>query len=74
MIRIGIDLGGTNIVVGTVSEDGSEILGQESRPTPVEKGPEGVVQEIATMVRASMEAANTPLLILLRSMPAFSSR
>ena len=30
---VGIDLGGTNIVAGTVAEDGSEMLGLVSEPT-----------------------------------------
>jgi glucokinase len=54
---VGVDLGGTNIVVGTLSEDGETILGQESRPTPVAEGAEAVIGLISKMVRGSIEAA-----------------
>jgi len=36
---VGIDLGGTNIVVGTVAEDGSELHGLVSEPTLLSRGP-----------------------------------
>src|SRR5581483_7695446 len=39
---VGIDIGGTNIVAGTVAEDGSELLGLVSEPTFPEQG-RGVV-------------------------------
>ncbi len=54
---IGVDLGGTNIVVGTLSEDGETIYGQESRPTPVSEGSETVIELISKMAKGSAEAA-----------------
>ncbi len=51
---VGIDLGGTNIVAGTVAEDGSEILGVVSEPTRVEGGPDAVVDRIVRLAKASM--------------------
>ena len=51
---VGIDLGGTNIVAGTVSEDGSEIHGVVSEPTRVEGGPDAVVDRIVRLAKASM--------------------
>jgi len=54
---VGVDLGGTNIVVGTVAEDGSGILGLLSEPTPVEAGPDGVVDHIGRLIKASMAQA-----------------
>jgi glucokinase len=51
---IGIDVGGTNIVAGTVAEDGSEILGVLSEPTKAEEGPDAVVGRIVELARASM--------------------
>jgi glucokinase len=54
---VGIDLGGTNIVAGTVSEDGSEIHGVLSEPTGAEGGPDAVVDRIIRLARASMAAA-----------------
>ena len=40
---VGIDIGGTNIVAGTVAEDGSELLGLVSQPTFPEQGAEAVL-------------------------------
>ena len=54
---VGIDVGGTNIVVGTVAQDGSEILGVESASTGAEKGPDAVVERIVELARRSMAQA-----------------
>lgn len=54
---VGVDLGGTNIVVGTLSEDGETMLGQETRPTPVAEGFETVTALISKMVKGSVAAA-----------------
>jgi glucokinase len=54
---VGIDVGGTNIVAGTVAQDGSEILGVLSEPTKSEEGPDAVVARIADLARASMAEA-----------------
>jgi glucokinase len=54
---VGIDVGGTNIVVGTVAEDGSEILGVVSEPTVSEQGPDAVVERIVGLARSSMALA-----------------
>jgi len=54
---VGIDVGGTNIVVGTVAEDGSELLGLVSEPTLAERGADAVVARIAKLARASMAQA-----------------
>ncbi|PYO99375.1 MAG: transcriptional regulator [Gemmatimonadetes bacterium] len=54
---VGIDIGGTNIVVGTVAEDGSEMLGLVSEPTISEQGANAVVGRITKLARASMAAA-----------------
>jgi glucokinase len=56
-VIVGVDLGGTNIVVGTVAEDGSRITGLEVRRTPATEGPETVVQRIGEMVDASLAKA-----------------
>jgi glucokinase len=58
---VGIDVGGTNIVVGTVAEDGSEVLGLVSEPTISEQGPDAVVDRIVRLARASMAAAGRPV-------------
>jgi glucokinase len=54
---VGIDIGGTNIVAGTVAEDGSELLGLVSEPTLAEQGAEGVIGRLVKLARASMAAA-----------------
>jgi glucokinase len=54
---VGIDVGGTNIVAGTVAQDGSEILGVLSEPTYSEEGPDAVVKRIVDLARASMAQA-----------------
>ncbi len=54
---VGIDVGGTNIVVGTVAQDGSEIVGVESTATLAEQGPDAVVDRIVAVTRRSMARA-----------------
>jgi len=54
---VGIDLGGTNIVVGTVAEDGSELVGLVSEPTLPDQGGDAVIARIVKLARASMAAA-----------------
>jgi glucokinase len=54
---VGIDLGGTNIVVGTVAEDGSELHGLVSEPTMPEQGSDAVVARIVKLARASLAEA-----------------
>ena len=54
---VGIDIGGTNLVVGTVAEDGSELLGLVSEPTLPEQGPDAVLERIIKLARHSMAEA-----------------
>ncbi|HMH82421.1 MAG TPA: ROK family protein [Gemmatimonadales bacterium] len=54
---VGIDIGGTNVVAGTVAEDGSEMLGLVSEPTISEQGADAVLGRIVKLARASMAAA-----------------
>ena len=54
---VGVDLGGTNIVVGTVSEDGRALVGFEQRSTPVAQGPKACVTRIVDMVGSSLDRA-----------------
>ena len=49
-IIIGVDLGGTNIVVGAIPEDGSALYGLTQQRTPVSDGPDAVVRLIGTMI------------------------
>lgn len=47
---VGVDLGGTNIVVGAMPEDGSQTLAVREQPTHAERGAEGVVDRITSMI------------------------
>jgi glucokinase len=51
---IGVDIGGTNLVVGAVSEDGRTVRGLLSEPTGAPDGPEAVIRRIVEMARAVM--------------------
>ena len=52
---VGVDLGGTTIVVGTVTEDGHTLHGLVQEHTPVELGPDGVVARVVAMILQSIE-------------------
>lgn len=54
---IGIDIGGTNLVVGAVAEDGSKLLAQRSEPTRSEEGPDAVLSRLATIARETIADA-----------------
>lgn len=47
---VGVDLGGTNIVAGAMSEDGSQHHGMRSIPTSSELGAEGVADRICGLI------------------------
>ncbi len=47
---VGVDLGGTNIVAGAMTEDGSEIHGVQSIPTNSTVGDEGVAGRMVSLV------------------------
>lgn len=47
---VGVDLGGTNIVVGAMSTDGEQTHGMRSEPTHAERGAESVVDRIVAMI------------------------
>ena len=53
---IGVDLGGTNIVVGAMPEDGSRQLAMRSQPTRSEHGAEAVSQLIGSMIDETLWA------------------
>jgi glucokinase len=54
---LGVDLGGTNVVVGTVAADGSAVLGVCSDATRSEEGADAVVARIARLCWESMAMA-----------------
>jgi glucokinase len=53
---LGIDIGGTNLVVGAVADDGSRVVGLHTEPTGAAHGPDAVVDRIVTMVEATIAA------------------
>jgi glucokinase len=52
---VGVDLGGTNIVVGAMPDDGSERYALRSQPTHAELGADAVVDRIVQMVQDVIE-------------------
>ena len=51
---LGIDIGGTNLVVGAVRTDGRDVLGVHSQPTDASRGPDAVLADIITMGRTTL--------------------
>lgn len=47
---VGVDLGGTNIVAGALSEDGNEVIALRSEPTRPDQGAEAVIDRIVRMI------------------------
>lgn len=58
---LGVDVGGTNVVVGAVPEDGSALHGLQKERTHSNDGPDAVVQQIAMMVERCLEATGAAL-------------
>jgi glucokinase len=54
---IGIDIGGTNLVVGAVREDGTQVLGLHSEPTGASHGADHVIDRIVGMATATITEA-----------------
>jgi len=52
---VGIDIGGTNLVLGAVSEDGSSLHGFRKEPTRPEEGPDAVVARLVGLSRQAIE-------------------
>jgi glucokinase len=53
---IGVDLGGTNIVVGAMSLDGAETHGMHSQPTGATDGADAVIARMIGMVASTISA------------------
>jgi glucokinase len=51
---VGVDLGGTNIVVGLVPIDGGEVVGIRSMPTEAQRGAKFVVDRIVELIQGAM--------------------
>ena len=64
---VGIDIGGTNLVVGAVARDGSRLTALQSEPTRPEEGPDAVLGRltaIAQRVIGELETAEPQAQIL----------
>jgi glucokinase len=51
---LGIDIGGTNLVVGAVRVDGAHVAGLRSEPTDAARGPDDVIARIVALARATL--------------------
>jgi glucokinase len=58
---VGVDVGGTNVVVGTALEDGSAVHGVCKERTLAKEGPDAVVNHIAQMVERSLTETRAAL-------------
>ena len=56
-VIVGVDVGGTNIVVGTVTEDGEQVSGIQRLSTPTAHGVDAVITSIAGAVNESVVQA-----------------
>lgn len=54
---VGVDLGGTSIIVGVVPSSGGTVLGMRSLPTEADRGAKAVVDRITGMIRDAMKDA-----------------
>jgi glucokinase len=52
---LGIDIGGTNLVVGSVAEDGSALHALESEPTHAEAGQSDVLDRLIALAKRTLE-------------------
>ncbi len=59
-LRVGVDLGGTNIQTGVVDAD-AEIIGRDKRKTDADSGYQGVLARIVASVKAACEDAGLGL-------------
>lgn len=58
---VGVDIGGTNVVVGTIAEDGSAIYGLKKERTLNSDGADAVVTQVAQMVDHSLSDTRSEL-------------
>jgi glucokinase len=57
MHYIGIDIGGTKIAGGIVTNDGT-IIAREERPTPIKEGGQRILQDAIEVAKSLIQAAN----------------
>jgi glucokinase len=52
---LGVDIGGTNLVVAAVAVDGRHVLGEHTQPTDPGRGPDAVVDDVVAMCRTTLD-------------------
>jgi glucokinase len=58
---VGVDIGGTNVVVGTGQADGHKLFGRQTEPTDLSAGPGATVDQVNRLVAASLSRARAEL-------------
>jgi glucokinase len=58
---VGVDIGGTNVVVGTLPKDGNSFHGLLTEATDLSGGPDAVVNQITRLVSGSLSATRKEL-------------
>jgi glucokinase len=58
---VGVDIGGTNVVVGTGQEDGHSLHGHQKEPTHLTGGPGATVDQVNRLVAVSLTQARAEL-------------
>ncbi|HSM36763.1 MAG TPA: ROK family protein [Longimicrobiales bacterium] len=53
---VGVDIGGTNVVVGALPEDGSQLVGVSKIATEASRGPKHVVDSIVALIADAIDA------------------
>ncbi|HUG02282.1 MAG TPA: ROK family protein [Longimicrobiales bacterium] len=53
---VGVDIGGTNVVVGALPEDGSDLVGAQKIATEAGRGPKHVVDRIVALIGETIRA------------------
>ena len=61
MYRIGVDLGGTNIVAGLVDDSDCRILAKANTPTNIPRSPEEIFADIARVCREAAQSAGVDM-------------
>lgn len=56
---VGVDIGGTNLVVGALAEDGSRQLAVHTEPTRSSEGAEAVIDRIVRMIETTVAEARS---------------
>jgi glucokinase len=53
---LGVDIGGTKLIIGAVREDGADLVGTESTWTQAERGADDILERLAAQIRRVADA------------------